>query len=528
MKNRKLLLIVSLVLALTMSLGGTLAYLTDTDADVNVMTLGSVTITQNEHQRVKGENGYETKEIDGVTSYVLEVYENDKPLLPTTEINADGTPINYGAGNWDDIIVRMTQIGSYGGMQVFESENAADKFVTVTNTGKTDAYVRTIVAVEVGTSDKNLVRTSYHTTWKEIPFAKVEIKGNFYNVYEYVYQGGQLSDGSWRHGKGILPAGDTTYPSLAQVYLKSEADNQDMIDLDGNKNGKLDILVLSQAIQANGFDDAATALKAGFGEVTEANVQKWFGETAVGTPGDKWPNNDTPVIADITVTNNEELAKALADGYAKIKLAAGNYTFPAASAFTGDEVLVCEDDVVFDGTSKLNIKGATVIGATFNNPTGTAADQTINGTFKNCTFTGVNGLRWCYAGETVVFENCVFSGSTYGIHFDGGANDVVFKNCTFSGFNAMAGAITKLTMEGCTFKPNGKSAYNGINLWGNTDMVDCTFIFDGSVDNEWIDLCTGNLTCTFTNCKVSDGVTERALTKDDVGNDGDNNTITVK
>ena len=40
MKNRKLILIVSLVLALTMSLGGTLAYLTDTDADVNTMVLG--------------------------------------------------------------------------------------------------------------------------------------------------------------------------------------------------------------------------------------------------------------------------------------------------------------------------------------------------------------------------------------------------------------------------------------------------------------------------------------------------------
>ena len=48
MKNRKLILILSLVLALTMSLGGTLAYLTDSDGDVNVMTVGRVEIKQNE------------------------------------------------------------------------------------------------------------------------------------------------------------------------------------------------------------------------------------------------------------------------------------------------------------------------------------------------------------------------------------------------------------------------------------------------------------------------------------------------
>jgi len=50
--NRKWLLIVSLVLSVAMATGGTLAYLSDTKADVNVMTLGSVCIEQNEHQRV--------------------------------------------------------------------------------------------------------------------------------------------------------------------------------------------------------------------------------------------------------------------------------------------------------------------------------------------------------------------------------------------------------------------------------------------------------------------------------------------
>ena len=206
----------------------------------------------------------------------------------------------------------------------------------------------------------------------------------------------------------------------------------------------------------------------------------------------------------IVVSTVEELKEALTNGADTVYVSAGTYTFPTSSFSEGD-VIVCDENTVFEGVSKLNIDGATVVGATFKNPTGTAVDQTINGTFKNCTFTGANGLRWCYAGETVVFENCVFDGSTYGVHFDGGANYVTFKNCTISGFNAMGGAITKTTFEGCTFVSNGKSNYNGINMWGDTDMINCTFVFDGSCEYEWIDLCGADKTATFTNCVVKDG-----------------------
>lgn len=211
------------------------------------------------------------------------------------------------------------------------------------------------------------------------------------------------------------------------------------------------------------------------------------------------------VVAEgVTVaTTKEELAAAI-QANSTILLGAGNYTFPASSFQDKEGVtLVCEEGTVFEGNSKLNINGATVIGATFSNPNGTAVDQTINGTFKDCTFTGANGLRYCYAGETVVFENCVFDGSTYGVHFDGGANDVIFRNCTISGFNALAGALTLVTFEGCTFKGNGKSGYNGANLWGSAKMINCEFTFDGTTKTEWIDCIGEDKTYEFTNCTVN-------------------------
>ncbi|MBQ6897154.1 MAG: right-handed parallel beta-helix repeat-containing protein [Oscillospiraceae bacterium] len=220
---------------------------------------------------------------------------------------------------------------------------------------------------------------------------------------------------------------------------------------------------------------------------------------------------------------NEELKAALAAGE-DVYLTAGEYTFPSSSVQAG-ATIICEEGTTFEGNSGLNIKGATVVGATFSNDSGNVIGGTINGTFKDCTFDGSNAFRYCYAGETVVFENCVFSGDLYGVHFDGGDNDAVFRNCTFSGFNAFGSAITKLTLDGCTFVANGRSGYNGVNLWGSTDLVNCTFVFDGTT-TEWVDACSSNKVYNFTNCVVTDGTTETPI-KDVFGNYGDNNTIII-
>ena len=207
-------------------------------------------------------------------------------------------------------------------------------------------------------------------------------------------------------------------------------------------------------------------------------------------------------------STQDEINAAVAAG-GTVVVAAGEYTFPGSSIKEGT-TLACEEGTVFKGQSSLNIKGATVEGATFDNPGGTVVGGTINGTFKNCKFTGSNALRWASAGETVVFEDCEFSGDVYGVHFDGGANDVIFRNCVLSGFNALGAALTMATFEGCTFKGNGKSGYNGANLWGSAKMINCEFTFDGSTANEWIDCIGLDKTYEFENCTVN-GV---AYTKD--------------
>ena len=197
-------------------------------------------------------------------------------------------------------------------------------------------------------------------------------------------------------------------------------------------------------------------------------------------------------VDNVAAANQETLKAALdaakdAETTVVVNLAEGTYTFPASS-LSANVVLNCAEGTVFEGSSKATINGATVIGATFSNLSGSAITGSVNGTFRDCVFEGVNGLRGCYAGETVVFENCVFTGSTYGAHFDGGANDIIFKNCTFSGFNAFPAAVTMITFDGCKFVANGKSGYNGANLWGSTKMINTEFTFDGTASTEWVDI----------------------------------------
>jgi len=262
--------------------GGTMAFFTDTDSAKNTMTLGSVKIEQKEYEREKNDDGsYKTGTVDNLTSYMLKEFTQDKPLFPIVgDPNEPGDSSNgYAYAGWDPITVRFSQKGSYGGMQVFAGKNAQDKFVTVTNTGKSPAYVRTLVAIEIGEGDPNLIMTSRHSTWTDASDVIATIDGKKYIVNEFVYAGGELSDGSWRHEKGILPANDTTYPSLCQIYLKSKTTNEDIIAIDGEQgDGKLNILVLSQACQVEGFENAQTALDTAFGDVTADNAAEWFDE----------------------------------------------------------------------------------------------------------------------------------------------------------------------------------------------------------------------------------------------------------
>ena len=127
--KRILAMVVSVVLVATMAIGSSIAYLTSTDEAVNVMTLGEVKIEQNEQERD--------------TQGDLIDFTQAKPLFPAV----------YSGEAWTSSIpwadASDWPVANDAAWKVVEENvNVIDKFVTVTNTGKSEAYVRTIIAYE--------------------------------------------------------------------------------------------------------------------------------------------------------------------------------------------------------------------------------------------------------------------------------------------------------------------------------------------------------------------------------------------
>ena len=235
-----------LVMTAALAVGGTLAYLMDTDEDVNVMTVGKVKIEQLEYERTDVED----KDADAK----LQEFHDNKPLYPA---------VTNGDWNTDDAWVDFNQIGKNDQGGIWDSEtinNEQDKMVFVKNKGDWDAYVRTVFAFEAGnyaTLDEylgsmhlNLNDTDWTWEWND---TAVQIGEAKYFIAIATYN------------KALKP-GELTEVSLLQVALDSTANNEDVEGF----GETYQILVKSQAVQADGFDSPKQALKEAFGDVPPA------------------------------------------------------------------------------------------------------------------------------------------------------------------------------------------------------------------------------------------------------------------
>lgn len=260
MKKKTILVAaIAVMLVAALVVGGTLAYFTDTKTETNTFTTGGVKIDLIEQQ------GNE----DGTD---LVPYVDGKTLMPIVgsaqgEKHPNGQPI---------------------------AKNYVDKIVTVKNTGKSDAYVRAYFAIPSALDDGyetfnaglNVLHFNFgnkdgvstegkqwnwgseakpnHGGWN---YFETTIDGVAYNVYYADYY-------------KVLPAGATTEQLLSGVYLDMNVD----MDANGNYIDKrapqvdLSILkgdvkcpVFAVAVQAAGFDNAAAAVNAAFGE----NFNPW-------------------------------------------------------------------------------------------------------------------------------------------------------------------------------------------------------------------------------------------------------------
>ena len=211
------------------------------------------------------------------------------------------------------------------------------------------------------------------------------------------------------------------------------------------------------------------------------------------------------------VTSTTDLATLLASipagQEATVVVPKDNYTSFPANAMHEGITLLCDEGTVFEGTSSLNVNGATIVGATFQSGSNDLVSNysTINGTYKDCVFNG--DLYYSKAGETIVFENCEFNGPDYALHFNENAagvtnTRVILRNCVVNSDwrVAIGAAISMFEATDTKFNVDGF-----INLWGKASFTNCEF----TTPYYWI--CSMDYT-TYTNCKL-DG---RALNASDI------------
>ena len=253
----------ALVIAMTaaIAVGGTMAYLTDTDEDVNVMTLGNVKIDQLEYERVDTETKDEAADV--------QKFHDNKPLFPAvTEDGFDYTP--------GDSLVDWGQIGKDGyTSEIWDPEkitNEVDKMVFVKNKGTYDAYVRTWFAFEAGNyttleAFRKMVHLNLNTNEEAVEWSwilePVTIGESTYFVAAATYL-------------DVLKPGQLTEISLSQIALDGSATNEDVLAFGDTYQA----LVYTQAIQNEGFANAGEALDDGFGKVIPENIP-WENDSSI-------------------------------------------------------------------------------------------------------------------------------------------------------------------------------------------------------------------------------------------------------
>ncbi|MBR3786553.1 MAG: hypothetical protein IKJ77_09120 [Firmicutes bacterium] len=453
-KKTKKMMSMLFVVALVAIIGvaGMLAYLSSEDNDVNVMTLGNVEIDQIEQER-------------NATGDLVE-FKNGKPLYPAV---FEGSSIPWAAeANW-------VVPGDQAWKVVEANANVVDKFVTVKNTGKSDAYVRTIIAYEGDMTygpEGAYIHVVHNGTNVNPAIAItcigiVNVNGTDYTAYEYVYP-------------EALKKGETTDPSLKQVYMNKAATNEVV----AKYGDTYDILVLSQAVQTNGFADAKTALDTAFGGATAANVAGWFGDVKI------------PKVVEAA----DDLVAALEQGDSVV-LTDDVKIDPAgmSNAYGTTGINVKNGQTVDGGGNVLDIKGA---GGTWdsgiNTTGGTIKDITITGSFRGI-FINHNSSH----SEPVILENVTLDGTTYTISCDQGNYQTLYaKDSTFKGWTSYAATLGNATFEDCYFGKGNGYAY--MRPYAPTTLIGCDFEAGFRVD--------ARAAVTFEDCTIG-GV---ALTKDNL------------
>ncbi len=420
MKTFKKVLALLLVAALAAGIAvvGTVAYFTHEDEDINVFTIGNVKVELVELQRNEARTA-------------LEDFKDGKQLMPI---------VGSAQGDKDDY-----------GMPI--ADNYVDKIVYATNKGESDAFMRIRVAIPTweNTSDdkKDAGKNNLHwnttdttTQNKLVEEMKLKLADSEYDItYDLekpITIGGETyTVYTFTFVKPIEP-GYSTKAVMSGLYLDKRVDynpeSRMYEDINGQEfsilNNKVNVPVIVEAIQADGFDTDYTAAFA-----------------AGNFPENPWA---------VTVSDSDGLADAIenAEDSTTIELEKGNYT----------------TNMKIDGGSDIAIIGngdGTVLSGQIATTSSTAGTITlknltikVDSSIKDSTGisqTGKSAIA-IWGNQTVICEN---------VTFDMSLSD---STAITSWWDTNEG--TTIIVRNCTFNCNGQRP---IRATGNVTVENCTF-----------------------------------------------------
>lgn len=448
-------LLLVVIMTLSVTIGGTIAYLTDRDSEANVFTVGNV-------------------EID-----LSEDFAQGATLLPGATI---------------------------------------EKKPVITNTGKNDAWVWAKIAFPAALDNDdaslNVVHFNYEAdyvndkmwTWKDnsgwMMEPNVSINGATYNVYTVLYQTALKPDA-------------VTEPVMTQVYMDTNVDidpngdwyivengNATFANWNSTTNGNPIIYVSAYAVQKEGFDtvqDAYAAYKTQWG----TNGDEW------ATPAAVMPVSDSAALADAVANAAEPVILELGSGEydTNIEVPGGSditiqgngstvlngqiaTTSSTEGTLTLRNLTINVDDSIVDSTG-ISQTGKSAI-AIWGNQTVICENVTFNMSLKDST--AITSWWDTGVGTSIIVKNCTFNCN--GQRPIRATGNVTVENTTFNDpyryavqLTAKADTATELDKAIINFRnntivngANGKAFVYGIQLEGaDYGCNDCIINGSGNI-----------------------------------------------
>lgn len=434
--NRKLVLVLALLVSVIMATTGTLAYLTDRDMETNTFTLGKVDITVNED------------------------FEEGQRLLPDVTIT---------------------------------------KKARITNNlqNSSDAYVWMAISVPKALAPYLELELADGYTKTELEGQQVpsEDEGKFVSYivkYPKILKPGEFTPDLLR---SVTLNKFVNYHDNAYYIVK----NGEETKLDLGEQSEIVIYVDGFAIQAKGFEDksvedAYNAYMSQWKALSNGGSSTGDNESGSGdNSGDDNDENWNPPIGAQVVSSTEELLQAMADGKTDILLKNGTYTWNSNDTNIANATAGRGKTLKLYGESKTGV----IIQNIYEAGGDAGADYDFQGsdvTFYSMTISVENNTASnykSYAYMTATYNNCIIEGEYTLSNYKHVFNDCTL-NVSGNAYNIWTWGATEATFDNCTFNSDGKAML----LYGTVDtklvLKNCVFNDNGGLTDKKAAVEIGN------------------------------------